>query len=107
MKVKKETIARALTFEDFLQKQLLDPDFQKEYLKFNIEDYAQNGDYSSFFRALERVVKARCSISKFAKSINVNRSNLTNIFKGRVQPGFDTTMKILKGLGAEVEIKFA
>ena len=28
-------------------------------------------------------------------------------FKGKVQPGFDTTMKILRGLGGEIEVKFA
>ena len=30
-----------------------------------------------------------------------------NILKGKVQPSFYTTMKILRGLGAEIEVKFA
>lgn len=107
MNIKKEVLDRSISFDDFMSEQLKDKEFQKEYLKFNIEDYAKSGDYSLFFKSLERVVKARTSISQFAESINVNRSNLSNILKGKVQPSFDTTMKILRGLGAEFEIKIA
>jgi len=107
MKIKNEILNRSIQFDDFLQEQLKDEEFQKEYLRFNIEDYSQNGDYSLFFKSLERVVKARTSVSEFAKKINVNRSNLSNILKGKVQPSFDMTMKILRGLGAEFEIKIA
>lgn len=107
MKIKKEALNRSVSFDDFMGEQLQDKEFQKEYLRFNIEDYAKNGDYSLFFKSLERIVKARTSISQFAKSIDVNRSNLSNILKGKVQPSFDTTMKILRGLGAEFEIRIA
>lgn len=107
MKIKKEVLDRSISFEDFMSEELQDVEFQKEYLRFNMEDYAKNGDYSLFFKSLERVVKARTSVSKFAESININRSNLSNILKGKVQPSFDTTMKILRGLGAEFEIRIA
>lgn len=107
MKIKNEVLNRSISFDDFMNEQLQDAEFQKEYLQFNIEDYAKDGDYFLFFQSLERVIKARTSISKFAESINVNRSNLSNILKGKVQPSFDTTMKILRGLGAEFEIRIA
>ena|SRR5574344_1638273 len=107
MKIKKNVLDRSLTFENFLQEQLQDNEFQKEYLRFNITEYSKNGDYAYFFKSLEQVVKSRTSVSKFAESINLNRSNLSNILKGKVQPSFDTTMKILRGLGAEFEIKIA
>lgn len=95
------------TFEEHIQQELENEETQKEYLRFHLEDYAKDGNYVIFFKALERVIKARTSISQFAKSIDVNRSNLSNILKGKVQPSFDTTMKILRGLGAEFEIRIA
>lgn len=58
-------------------------------------------------RDLERVVKSRTTISQLAIELDMNRSNLSNILKGKVQPSFDTTIKILRGLGAEIEVKFA
>ena len=95
------------SFEDHILEQLQDNDIQKEYLRLNLEDYAKNGDYTLFFKALERVVKVRTTGSQLAKDLNMNRSNLSNILKGKVQPSFYTTMKILRGLGAEIEVKFA
>lgn len=95
------------TFDEHIQEELKDKETQKEYLKIHLEDYAKDGDYVVFFKALERVIKARTSISQFAIDIDVNRSNLSNILKGKVQPSFDTTMKILRGLGAEFEIRIA
>ena len=107
MKIKSELLKNFKTHDEFMQEQLQDREFQKEYLRFNIEEFSKDGDYAFFFKALERVIKARTSISKFAEDINLNRSNLSNILKGKVQPSFDTTMKILRGLGAEIEVKIA
>ena len=106
MNIKKEVLNKSVSFNDFLNEELKDQEFQKEYLKFNIEDYAQNGDYSFFFKSLEKVVKLRTSVSQLAKDLDINRSNLSNILKGKVQPSFGTTIKILRGLGAEIEVKF-
>ena len=92
MKIKKEILDRCITFEDHIMQELQDSEMQKEYLRLNIEEYVKSGDYTLFFKALERVM---------------NRSNLSNILKGKVQPSFYTTMKILRGLGAEIEVKFA
>lgn len=90
-----------------MQEVLKDEVYRKEYLRLNIEEYAKDGDYSAFFKSLERVIKARGTVSKFAEEIDLNRSNLCNILKGKVQPSFDTTMKILRGLGANIEVKIA
>lgn len=107
MKIKQEILNRSIDHENHMQEVLKDKNYQKEYLRLNIEEYAKNGDYSLFFKALDRVVKERTTVSKLAQDINLNRSNLSNILKGKVQPSFDTTIKILRGLGAEIEIKFA
>lgn len=107
MKIKEEILNRSITHEKHMQEVLKDFDYQQEYLRLNIEEYAKNGDYTLFFKSLERVVKVRTTISQFAKDLGMNRSNLSNILKGKVQPSFNTTLKILHGLGAEIEVKFA
>ena len=107
MKIKKEILDRCITFEDHIMQELQDSEMQKEYLRLNIEEYVKSGDYTLFFKALERVVKVRTTVSQLAKDLDMNRSNLSNILKGKVQPRFYTTMKILRGLGAEIEVKFA
>lgn len=107
MKIKQEILNRGITHEQHMQEVLNDEEYQKDYLRLNIEEYAKNGNYALFFKSLERVVKVRTTISQLAKDIEMNRSNLSNILKGKVQPSFDTTMKILRGLGAEIEVKFA
>ena len=107
MKIKQTILNRAITHEQHMQDVLKDVEYQKEYLRINIEEYAKNGDYTLFFKSLEKVVKVRTTISQLAKDLEMNRSNLSNIFKGKVKPSFDTTMKILHGLGAEIEVKFA
>ena len=106
MKIKKEILDRCIKHEDFVAEQLKDNEFQKEYLRLCVEDYAKDGDFNMFFKELERVVKVRTTVSQLAKDLNMNRSNLSNILKGKVQPSFHTTMKILRGLGAEIEVKF-
>jgi len=107
MKVKKEVLDRCITFEQHMQEVLKDKEYQQEYLRLHIEEFAQNGDYSSFFRSLERVVQARTTVSQLARDLKMNRSNLSNILHGRVRPSFATTVKILQGLGATIEVKFA
>jgi len=107
MKIKKEVLERSLTHEQHMQEVLSDKEYQKDYLRLNFEDYAQNGDYSLFFKSLERVVQSRTTITQLAKDLNMNRSNLSNILKGKVHPSLGTTFKILRGLGAEIEVKFA
>lgn len=107
MNIKKEVLERSLTHEQHMHEVLKDKEYQQEYLRLNIEEYAKKGDYTLFFKSLERVVKAQTTVSQLAKDLDMNRSNLTNILKGKVQPSFDTTVKILRGLGAEIEVKFA
>ena len=100
MKIKSEVIKRSITHKQHMREVLKDTEYQKDYLRLSIQEYAKDGDYTMFFKSLERVIK-------FAQEIDLNRSNLCNILKGKVQPSFDTTMKILRGLGADIEVKFA
>lgn len=107
MNIKKDVLNRSISHEQHMQEVLKDEEYQREYLRLNIQEYAKNGDYTLFFKSLERVVKVRTTVSQLAKDLEMNRSNLSNILKGKVKPSFDTTIKILRELGAEIEVKFA
>ena len=90
--------------DDFMQEQLQDEDFQYAWLRQCIEDYIQDGDFTVFYRAIERVVKARTTVSQLARDLNMNRGNLSEILNGKIEPKMQTAFKILKGLGYEITI---
>lgn len=97
-----------ISFEDDLIKQLQDPEFQKEWLKQTILEYIEDGDYVEFFRALEQVIKARTTVSEFAKQVGMNRVQLVDILHGRTKtPSLVTIGKILSGLGYQIDLKSA
>ncbi|MCD8024022.1 MAG: hypothetical protein LUE64_00625 [Candidatus Gastranaerophilales bacterium] len=92
--------------EEYLTKQMLNPEFQKEWLRQTILEYIQNGDCTEFFNSLERVIKARTTISKFAENIGMNRVQLIDILHGRTKsPSLLTVGKILSGLGYTFSIE--
>ena len=99
-KIKSMTISH----EDFMQEQLKDEEFQYEWLRQSIEDYIQDGDFAVFYRSIERVVKARTTISQLARDLKMNRGNLSEILNGKVEPKMQTAFKILKGLGYEITL---
>ena len=90
--------------DEFMQEQLQDDEFQYAWLRQSMEDYIQDGDFAVFYRAIERVVKARTTVSKLAVELNMNRGNLSEILNGKVEPKMQTAFKILKGLGYEITL---
>ena len=90
--------------DDFMQEQLQDDEFQYAWLRQSIEDYIQDGDFAVFYRAIERVVKARTTVSQLARELNMNRGNLSEILNGKVEPKMQTAFKILKSLGYEITL---
>ena len=101
-KIKKMTVSH----DGYMNEKLQDPEYQKEWLKISILDYAETGDYSEFYRALEQVIKARCTIKEFAEAIGIDRSNLTKILKCKTKsaPSITTIIRILKGLGYTLSV---
>jgi probable addiction module antidote protein len=90
--------------DDFMQEQLQDEEFQKMYLTGSLEDYLEDGDFRPFFRALERVVKARCSVSKFCKDADISRNNLYALVRGDRKPQLETVLKMLNNLGFSLKV---
>lgn len=93
-----------IDFEQDLLGRLKDPNYQKEFLNITLEEYANDNDFKSFFRALELVIKARGTVSEFAKNANLNRRNLYSMFKGEQKPQLETIIKLLKELGYTLKI---
>lgn len=94
-----------IKFEDDLIKRLQDPKAQREWLRLTVMDYVENGDETEFFRCLEYVIKARTTVSEFAKKVDMNRVQLVDILHGKTKsPGFRTISKILSGLGYTFDI---
>ena len=94
-----------IKFDDYLNIQLQNPEFQREWIRQTILEYAQDGDYIEFFRALEQVIKARTTVSKFAEDVGMNRVQLVDILPGPTKtPSLVTINKILGGLGYTISI---
>ncbi len=94
-----------IKFNDFLNNELQNPELQKEWIKQTIVEYAQDGDYKEFFRALEQVIKARTTVKQFAESVGINRVQLIDILHGKTKsPSLMTVNKILSGLGYTLSI---
>ncbi len=107
----KAYIDKAPNFDDDMLERLQDPEFQKGWLELTLEEFLQDGDVNAFTRCLTYVVKARVKnakrgeISRLAKELNLDRSNLSEIVNGNKQPRLETAFKLLNGLGYKYDIK--
>lgn len=99
-KIKEITISH----DDLMQEHLKDEEFQYAWLRESIEAYIKDGNFAAFYRSIERVVKARTTISQLAKDLNMNRGNLSEILNGKVEPKMQTAIKILNSLGYDIKL---
>ncbi len=97
-----------IKFDEYLNEELKNPEFQQEWLRQTILEYIEDGDYMEFFRALEQVIKARTTVSQFAEQVGINRVQLVDILHGRTKkPSLVIIGKILQGLGYKIDLKSA
>lgn len=107
----KEFINNAPKWEDDYLERLQDKKYQKEWLELTMNEFLENGDIETFIRCLTDVVKARVKssgrgeISRLAKELKIDRSNLSEIVNGNKQPRLETAFKLLNGLGYKYNIK--
>ena len=104
-----KVIANSINHDVLMQEKLQDNDYQRIYLETSLEEFAKDGNINAFIRSLQHVVKARGrgTISALAKELDMDRSNLSDILNGKVQPKISTTLKLLNGLGYKIELKSA
>ena len=94
-----------INHDDYLINQLKDTEFECLWIKETMQDYLETGDYNAFFRGLEYVIKARTTITQFAKNIGMDRVQLTDILHGKNKnPSLQTITKILSGCGYSLSI---
>ena len=103
----REYLAKAPNFDDDMIEQLQDPEFEAGWLELTLQEFLEDGDFSTFIRCLTYVVKARGhgEISRLAKASSIDRSNLSEILNGKVTPRIDTAIKLIRGLGYECDIR--
>jgi DNA-binding phage protein len=104
-------IKNAPNFETDLINRLQDKDYQKDWLELTLNEFLTDGDLDTFIRCLTDVVKARVKssgrgeITRLAKELKIDRSNLSEIVNGDKQPRLETAFKLLNGLGFKYDIK--
>ncbi len=99
-KLRKNTVP----YNELEEKYMENSEFQREYLNLSLEEYLTDGDFNTFYKSLEKVIKSRESITSFSKKVNIDRSNLYTLFNGEKVPRLDTIAKILKELGYTIKV---
>ena len=106
-----EYLEKAPNWEDEQIKHLQDPDYQRSWLELTLNEFLEDGNIETFIRCLTYVVKARIKssgrgeISRLARELNIDRSNLSEIVNGNKQTRLETAINLLNGLGYKYDIK--
>ena len=86
-------------FDKYLNEQLQNPDFKKEWDENELE-----------YQLMMMILKARneqnLTQSELAERTGIRQSNISRIEKGQALPSISTLCKIARGLGKRLQIKF-
>ena len=93
-----------IDLENYIINDLKSDEEIKLYLNASLKDYLEDGDFNSFYRALEIAIRAKDSITGFAQKLGMSRTHLYSIFKQEKEPKFSTIVKIFHELGFELEV---
>ena len=97
-------LKHTIDLENYIVNDLKSDEDIKLYLNASLKDYLEDGDFNSFYRALEIVIKAKDTVAGFAKKVGMSRAHLYSIFKTEKEPKFSTIVKIFQELGYELEV---
>lgn len=97
-------LKHTIDLEKYLVTDLKSDEDIKLYLNASLKDYLNDGDFNSFYRALEIVIKAKDTVAGFAKKVGMSRAHLYSLFKSEKEPKFSTLIKIFQELGYELEV---
>ena len=103
-KVTMKELKHTIDLENYIVTDLKSDEEIKLFLNASLKDYLEDGDFNSFYRALEIVIKAKDTVSGFAKKVGISRSHLYSLFKSEKEPKFSTIAKIFQELGYELEV---
>lgn len=97
-------LKNTLDLESYIVNDLKTEEDFKLFLNANLKDYLEDGDFNSFCRSLEIVIKAKDSVSNFAKKVGMSRTHLYSLFRCEKEPKFSTIVKIFQELGYDLEV---
>ena len=103
-KLTMKELKHTLDLENYIVNNLKSDEDIKLYLNASLKDYLDDGDFNSFYRALEIVIKAKDTVSRFAEKVGMSRTHLYSIFKSEKEPKFSTIVRIFQELGYELEV---
>ena len=94
----------SISLDEVMENYLNSQETIKDFLNATLESYLEDGDFNSFYRSLEYVIKAQDTISGFSKKANITRQALYDIFNGKKEPKIQTIAKILNALGYKLNV---
>ncbi len=97
-------LKHTIDLENYIVNNLQSDEDIKLYLNASLKDYLEDGDFNSFYRALEIAIKAKDTVAGFAKKIGMSRTHLYSLFKNEKEPKFSTVVKIFQELGYDLEV---
>ena len=103
-KITMKELKHTVDLENYIVNDLKSDEEIKLFLNASLKEYLEDGDFNSFYRALEIVIKAKDTVSGFAKKVGMSRSHLYSLFKNEKEPKFSTIAKIFQELGYELEV---
>ena len=86
-------------FDKYLNKQLANPEFKKEWDEGELE-------YQLMMMVLRARNEQNLTQSELAKRTGLRQSNISRIEKGQSLPSISTLSKIATGFGKQLQIKF-
>ncbi len=97
-------LKHTVDLENYIVTDLKSDEEIKLFLNASLKDYFKDGDFNSFYNALKIAIKAKDTVSGFAKKVGMSRSHLYSLFKNEKEPKFSTIAKIFQELGYELEV---
>ena len=88
------------SYDQFLNKQLQDPELAAEYLSAAVQDKSLEG----FLVALKNVAEAHGGIGTLSQVTQLNRQSMYKMFSERGNPTVSSLFTVLDALGLEVSI---
>lgn len=95
----KERMISMKTFDDFLKKQLNDPEFQTEWDKLEPE-------FQIIRSLIEVRTKKNISQKQLAQLTGINQADISRIENGNANPSIRTLQRLAKGLGMKLKLEF-
>lgn len=92
------------TFNEFLIEDFKTPQEALAFFQVAIEEFLESSDLTHFNQALDLLIKAQGSVTKFAKNTGISRTHLYKILKSKSEPKLSTLKNILSELGYKLTI---